>query len=72
MEPKDLELIEKLADQDSEIKALWDQHKSYEAIVRKMEGKPYLSTTETQEVKELKKKKLAGKTKLHGLLEKYK
>lgn len=72
MELKDLELIEKLVDQDSEIKALWDQHKSYETIIQKMENKPYLSSTETQELKELKKKKLAGKTKLQGLLDKYK
>lgn len=72
MELKDVELIEKLADQDSEIKALWDQHKSYETVIQKMEKKPYLSDTETQEVKELKKKKLAGKTKLHGLIDKYK
>ncbi|WP_027178080.1 DUF465 domain-containing protein [Maridesulfovibrio bastinii] len=72
MEPKDLELIEQLADQDSEVKALWDQHKSYDVIIQKMESKPYLSATETQELKELKKKKLAGKTKLHALLDKNK
>ena len=71
MEAKDLEIIEKHGDEDAELKALWDQHIVYEKLLEKLESKTYLSPTETQEVKELKKKKLAGKTKLQGLLDKY-
>ena len=71
MEAKDLELIEKYGAQDAQIKALWDQHITYEKMLDKLESKSYLSPTEIQEVKELKKKKLAGKTTLQGLLDKY-
>ena len=71
MEARDLELIEKYEGEDVELKALWDQHVAYGKMLDKLEAKTYLSPTETQEIKELKKKKLAGKTKLHGLLDKY-
>ncbi|WP_320008721.1 DUF465 domain-containing protein [Maridesulfovibrio sp.] len=72
MEQREIDLIEQLAAQDSEISALWSQHNEYKKLIDKMEAKSYLSDTETQEVKELKKKKLAGKTKLHALLDKHK
>ncbi len=71
MEAKDLDLIEQYGAEDVELKALWDQHMVYEKMLDKLESKTYLSPTETQEMKELKKKKLAGKTKLQGLLDKY-
>jgi len=71
MEANDLELIEKYGADDTELKALWDQHVSFEKMLNKLEAKSYLSPTEMQEVKELKKKKLAGKTTLLSLLEKY-
>lgn len=71
MEAKDLELIEKYGAEDSQLKALWDQHTEYEQMLDKLEAKSYLSPTETLEIKELKKKKLAGKTTLQGLLDKY-
>lgn len=71
MEARDLELLEKYGAEDNELKALWDQHIAYEKMLEKLESKTYLSPTETQEMKELKKKKLAGKTKLQGLLDKY-
>jgi len=71
MEAKDLELIEKYGAEDVQLKSLWDQHMTYEKMLDKMESKTYLSPTETQEMKELKKKKLAGKTQLQGLLDKY-
>lgn len=71
MEAKDLELIEKYGAEDAQLKALWDQHIVYKKMLDKLESKSYLSPTETQEVKELKKKKLAGKTTLQSLLDKY-
>ena len=72
MEQREIEIIEQLVGQDSEINALWNQHNEYKKLIDKMESKSYLSETETQEVKELKKKKLAGKTKLQALLDKHK
>ncbi len=64
-------LIEKYESQDSELRALWQQHQDYEKMIVKLEGKPFLSPVVEQEIKELKKKKLAGKTKLQALLDKY-
>lgn len=71
MEAQDLELIAKYENEDAELQALWEQHQVFERLLEKLESKPYLSPTETQEKKELKKKKLAGKTKLQTLIDKY-
>lgn len=71
MEALDRALIEKFEVQDSELRALWQQHLDYEKMIVKLEGKPFLSPVVEQEIKELKKKKLAGKTKLQALLDKY-
>ncbi len=71
MEARDLELIKQYEAQDSELRALYEQHQEYETLLEKLESKPYLSPTQMQEVKALKKKKLAGKTKLQFLLDKY-
>lgn len=71
MEALDRALIEQFAIEDTELRALWQQHQDYEKMIVKLEGKPFLSPAVEQEVKELKKKKLAGKTKLQALLDKY-
>jgi len=71
MEAKDLELIEMYGAEDTQLKALWEQHATYEKMLDKLESKSYLSDTEVQEMKELKKKKLAGKTQLQNMLDKY-
>jgi len=71
MEALEHALIEKYASQDSELRALWLQHQEFEKMIIKLEGKPFLSPVVQQEIKELKKKKLAGKTKLQALLDKY-
>ena len=71
MEARDLELLGQVVEQDAELKALWDQHSQYESMIDRLESKKFLNETEQLEVKELKKKKLAGKTKLQYLLDKY-
>ncbi|WP_018125422.1 DUF465 domain-containing protein [Desulfovibrio oxyclinae] len=71
MEAREIELIEKFQVEDAELKALYEQHVQYEKLLNKLEAKSYLSSAEQQEVKELKKKKLAGKTKLQSMLEHY-
>ncbi|WP_419787777.1 DUF465 domain-containing protein [Pseudodesulfovibrio sp.] len=71
MESDDIKLIEKYGTEDVQLKSLWDQHVTYEKMLEKLESKSFLSPTEMQEMKELKKKKLAGKTTLQTLLDKY-
>jgi len=71
MDSRDLELIAKVGESDAELRALYDEHIAYEKLIEKLENKPYLNPTELLEVKELKKKKLAGKTRMESLLIKY-
>ena len=71
MDSRDLELIAKVGETDAELRALYDEHLAYEKLIEKLENKPYLNPTELLEVKELKKKKLAGKTRMESLLIKY-
>lgn len=72
MEQKDLELIAENLGNDEELKALWEEHVGFEKILEKYSGKAALTPAEDQEVKEYKKKKLAGKTRIQELLQKYK
>ncbi|GFK94563.1 hypothetical protein NNJEOMEG_02410 [Fundidesulfovibrio magnetotacticus] len=71
MDSRDLELIAKVSETDAELRALYDEHLAYEKLIEKLESKSYLNATELMEVKELKKKKLAGKTRMEAILIKY-
>lgn len=71
MEKKDLEMIAELADSHPEIKTLWEEHLLYEKQLEKLEKKSVRSPEEERVVKEIKKKKLMGKTKLLKSLERY-
>ena len=71
MDQHEIELIEKMAPTDPELKSLWEDHVLYEKLVEKLEAKAYRTPTEDQTLKQLKKQKLEGKTKLMELLDKY-
>lgn len=71
MEQREMELLEKYAPQDPELKELWDDHLLYEKQLDKLEVKPYRTPAEEQTHRQLKKQKLEGKTKLMALLDKY-
>lgn len=64
------QLVEKHADQDPELKSLWEEHVLYEKQIEKIESKPYRTPAEEQQLKMLKKMKLEGKTRLHDKIEK--
>jgi uncharacterized protein YdcH (DUF465 family) len=66
-----LQLLEKLAPAHPDLQALWDEHILYEKKLEKLESKAYLTPQEDQQVRELKKQKLDGKTKLVILLNQY-
>jgi hypothetical protein len=53
------------------LRNLWAQHKEYETYLEKYESKRFLTPQEETELKNLKKEKLAGKTKIQTILEKY-
>lgn len=71
MEKREFELLEKLAPTHPDLKALWDDHILYEKQLEKLENKSYLTPTEEQQVRQIKKQKLDGKTKLVALLREY-
>jgi hypothetical protein len=72
MEPRELELIDKYSEKNAELKTLWEEHQLYEKQLEKLEKKPYLTPSEDQVVRDIKKKKLAGKTKMQSILDRYK
>jgi len=71
MEKRDQDLIEELAPKFPELKGLWDEHRSYERRLEKLERKNYLNPEEQQEKKKLQVAKLAGKTKIEKILMKH-
>lgn len=72
MEAQELALIEQFRDKDSELQSLWEEHVLYEKQLEKLESKPFLSPQEETLAKDIKKKKLLGKTKIQGILDRYK
>ncbi|MFP4034529.1 MAG: YdcH family protein [Desulfovermiculus sp.] len=71
MEQYELELIAKYGDVDEDLHRLWQEHLEYEKQLDVYENKPYLTWDEEAEMKRLKKMKLAGKTRIQNILEKY-
>ncbi|KAF0232474.1 DUF465 domain-containing protein [Fundidesulfovibrio putealis] len=71
MDSRDLELIAKHSESDVELRALYSEHVAFDKLIDKLEGKSFLNATEDLEIKELKKKKLAGKTRIQTILDKY-
>ncbi len=72
MDQHELDLIEKYIPQDPELKSLWEDHLLYEKQIEKLEGKSFRTPSEQQSLKQLKKQKLEGKTKLMHILDELK
>lgn len=71
MEQHELDLIARYSENDSELRELWEKHQEYETQLQELKAKNYLSPKEEQDLRDLKKIKLAGKTKMYNILEKY-
>lgn len=72
MDQHELDLLEKYAPQDPELKSLWEDHLLFEKQIEKLESKSFRTPSEQQNLKLLKKQKLEGKTKLMHILDKLK
>lgn len=72
MDQHEIDLLEKYAPEDPELKSLWEDHLLYEKQVEKLESKNFLTPSEQQTLKQLKKQKLEGKTRLMGILDELK
>ncbi|OBQ55751.1 DUF465 domain-containing protein [Halodesulfovibrio spirochaetisodalis] len=71
MEVRDVELLEKHLPHDENLKALWDEHILFEKQVDKLESKQFLTPQEELSLREIKKQKLDGKTKIQIMLDRY-
>ena len=71
MEQRERELLEKLAPTHADVKALWEDHVLFNKQLEKLESKSYLTPDEQSQVRQIKKQKLDGKTKLVALLNQY-
>lgn len=72
MDQQERDLLLKHSETDPELKSLWDDHLLYEKQLEKLESRPYLTPTEQQTVKQLKKQKLEGKTRMMLILDRIK
>jgi len=71
MEVRDVELLEKHLPHDDNLKALWDEHILFEKQLEQLESKQHLTPQEQKILRELKKQKLDGKTKMQIMLDRY-
>ncbi|UZP68155.1 DUF465 domain-containing protein [Desulfovibrio mangrovi] len=71
MEARDLEMLEKYLPQDLELKTLWDEHIIFKKQLEKLESKIARTPSEDLTLKEIKKQKLEGKTRLQDILDRY-
>lgn len=71
MEERDLDLIKKYSPKDEVLSNLYEEHLDFEKELEKLENKPYLTPEEEMSLRELKKKKLAGRDKMENILRKY-
>jgi len=71
MEVRDVELLEKHLPHDDTLKALWDEHILFEKQLDQLESKSILTSQEKVSLRELKKQKLDGKTKIQIMLDRY-
>ena len=71
METQEKTLLDKLVPDHPELKALVDDHQSYEAKLEEMNRRPYLSPEDDLERKKIQKAKLAAKDKIQRYLDEH-
>jgi len=71
MEDRDIQLINKLAPENAELKKLWEEHLDYKTTLEDFNKKKYLSAEDELRRKEIQKLKLAGKDRIEEILQHY-
>lgn len=71
MEKHEQQLISQLITKDPELKKCVEEHHAFERQLEAYEQKPYLTTEEETEVKQLKKLKLRRKDRIEAILTHY-
>jgi uncharacterized protein YdcH (DUF465 family) len=68
---KDEEVTQRLMDENEEFRQLKEEHNWFHRKVEDLDKKSFLTPTERLQREELKKKKLALKDKMEGIMEAY-
>ena len=68
---KDEEVMQQLLDENEEFRQLKEEHNWFHRKVEDLDKKSFLTPTERLQREELKKKKLALKDKMEGIMEAY-
>lgn len=71
MEKIDLELIERIADDNDELRGLWQEHMEFERRLDAIHRKGHLTLGEELEEKDIKKRKLQGRDRIEQILSAY-
>lgn len=71
MNAQERALLDKLAGENPELKALIEEHRTLDAQLDEMSKRPYLSPEDEMERKRIQKAKLSAKDKIHSFLEVY-
>lgn len=71
MDKGELELLEKLAPEHPDLQNLWQEHMLYEKQLEKLERKSYHTPEEELQIRQIKKQKLDGKTRMVYLINEY-
>ena len=71
MDIREQGLLEKYAPLDEELRNLHGEHVLFGKQLEKLEAKGYRTPAEEMQIKQLKKQKLDGKTKMVAILERY-
>jgi hypothetical protein len=71
MDPRDIELIERLAGANPELSELWRRHQELERELQQLDAQRFQTPQERERHRELKKAKLAGRDRIQAILEEH-
>jgi uncharacterized protein YdcH (DUF465 family) len=71
MDQRELDLIQRLATHDQELKTLYDEHLDLKRQVESLRSKHYLTAADEVEMKRIQKLKLASKDRMMAILQRH-
>ncbi len=68
MDPRDVQLIERLLSQDPELGELWTAHRGFEQELDRLRDQRFFTPEEEIRRKDIQKQKLAGRDRIQAIL----
>ena len=68
MDPRDVQLIERLLPQDPELRELWKAHRGFEQELDRLREQRFLTPQEEIRRRDIQKQKLAGRDRIQAIL----